>query len=243
MLHALAKDRDARYQSAANMRADCEALMAGRPISPEAAGALGVPAGPVPGLAAEAAMAASAMATEAYGVPPEATQAMPMATEAIPAGLGGAAMTSDAMGIGLPPGDDGVLPPPKPNRAPAFVLLGLAAIAAIVLLLVFGPKIFGGSGDNVAKVTVPPVTQLSQADATTKLTRLGLKVVGHQRAGRHRRQGDGQRAGPGRRCLRRQGRDGQHHRLDRPQLGAGAGRLRQEPGRRDQGARRRSASR
>jgi beta-lactam-binding protein with PASTA domain/tRNA A-37 threonylcarbamoyl transferase component Bud32 len=176
VLHALAKDREARYQSAANMRADCESLLAGRPISPEAAGALGVPAGPIPGLGAEAAMAASALATEAYAMPEQATQAMPLATEAFPAGLGDATMTSDSMGIGLPPGDGGEPPPSKPNRAPAFVLLGLAAIAAIVLLLIFGPKIFGGGG-GVAQVTVPPLTQLSQADATAKLTSLGFKTV------------------------------------------------------------------
>jgi beta-lactam-binding protein with PASTA domain/tRNA A-37 threonylcarbamoyl transferase component Bud32 len=177
VLHALTKDRDARYQSAANMRADCDALMAGRPISPEAAGALGVPAGPVPGLGAEAAMAASALATEAYAMPEQATQAMPLATEAMPIGLGDATMTGGGMGIGLPPSDGGGAPPSKPNRAPAFVLLGLAAVAAIVLLLIFGPKIFGSGGDNVAKVTVPPLTTLSQAEATAKLTTLGLKPV------------------------------------------------------------------
>ncbi len=137
VLHALAKDRDGRYQSAADMRADCEALMAGRPISPEAAGALGVPAGPVPGLGAEAAVAATALAAGAYAMSPEATQAMPMSTEVVPGVPGDP--TDDAMGLGLPPGEDGT-PPEKKNRAPMFVLLGLAALAAVVLLLIFGPE-------------------------------------------------------------------------------------------------------
>jgi len=156
VLHALAKDRDARYQSAANMRADCESLLAGGRSA--RGGRCSRRTGrAVPGLTAEAAMAASALATEAYAMPEQATRHA-LATEAIPAGLGDATMSSDGMGIGLPPGDGGAPPSSKPNRAPAFVLLGLAAIAAIVLLLIFGPKIFGGGGDNVAQVTVPPVT-------------------------------------------------------------------------------------
>jgi beta-lactam-binding protein with PASTA domain/tRNA A-37 threonylcarbamoyl transferase component Bud32 len=166
-LHALAKDRESRYQSAATMRADCEALLAGRPISPEAAGALGVPAGPVPGRTAEAAAAAGALATEAYALPAEATQAMPLAADPYDQTAGGA--------FGLPPGDDPNAAESKPNRAPVYVLLGLAAIAAIVLLLVFGPKLFGGNG--TPQTHVPPVTGLSQADATAKLTQAGLKTT------------------------------------------------------------------
>jgi beta-lactam-binding protein with PASTA domain/tRNA A-37 threonylcarbamoyl transferase component Bud32 len=167
VLHALAKDRDGRYQSAGTMRADCEALMAGRPISPEAAGALGVPAGPVPGLTAEAAAAAGALATEAYAFPPAATQAMPLATDPYEQTAAG--------GLGLPPGEDPDAAESKPNRAPVYVLLGLAAIAAIVLLLIFGPKLFGGNG--TPQTHVPPVTGLSQADATARLAQVGLKAT------------------------------------------------------------------
>jgi serine/threonine-protein kinase len=167
VLHALAKDRDARYQNAGAMRADCEALMAGRPISSEAAGALGVPAGPVPGLTAEAAAAAGALATEAYVMSPEATQAMPLATEPV--------ADPNATAFGLPPGEEPGAEEDKPNRVPIYVLLGLAAIAAVVLLLVFGPKLFGGN--ETPQVHVPPVTGLSQADATAKLTQAGLKTT------------------------------------------------------------------
>jgi eukaryotic-like serine/threonine-protein kinase len=127
----------------------------------------------VPGLGTEAALAAGAIAVGAYAMSSEATQAMPMATEALPPGYGDDAPPSDP--LGLPPGEDGT-EPPKKNRAPAFVLLGLAAIAAIVLLLVFGPKLFG-SDNQVAHVTVPPVTQMTLADATAKLSGLGLKTV------------------------------------------------------------------
>jgi serine/threonine-protein kinase len=128
----------------------------------------------VPGLGAEAAAAAAAMATHAMPYAAEATQAMP-ATELVPGGLGAATMTGDPTAFGLPPADGPDAAPKKPNRAPVFVLLALAAIAAVVLLLVFGPKLFGGN--NVTQVTVPPLTQSTQAEAQATLTRLGLKAV------------------------------------------------------------------
>jgi eukaryotic-like serine/threonine-protein kinase len=179
VMHALAKDRDTRYQDAASMREDAEAVLAGQPISAEARGAAGVAAGPVPGLGAEAAAAAAAM-TEALpygGAPgPGATQAMPVATEVSPYGP---STMGDGTGLGFPPG-----PPPeeeKPNRAAAYVLLTLAALAAVVVLLfVFGPKLFGGNDNNPTQVAVPPVTNMSQAQAQAALTRAGLKAVVNQ---------------------------------------------------------------
>jgi eukaryotic-like serine/threonine-protein kinase len=169
VMHALAKDREARYQDAASMRADAEAVMAGHPISAEARGAAGVPAGPVPGLGAEAAAAAAAM-TEALPYQ-AATQAMPVATDIVPgydpAGAGDA--TAIGLGHAASP-DEG-----KPNRAGAYVLLTLAALAAIaVLLFVFGPKLFGGD-KGPTQVVVPTVTQMTQAQAEAALTRAGLK--------------------------------------------------------------------
>jgi beta-lactam-binding protein with PASTA domain/tRNA A-37 threonylcarbamoyl transferase component Bud32 len=179
VMHALAKDREARYQDAASMRADAEAVLAGRPISAEARGAAGVPAGPVPGLGAEAAAAAAAMATQAMPYAAEATQAMPTMpapTELVPGGLGGLGASTFADGTGV--GGPSHLEEPeskKPNRAPAYVLLALAAIAAVVLLLVFGPNLFGGK--DTPQVTVPPLTQSTQAEATASLAKLGLKAV------------------------------------------------------------------
>jgi eukaryotic-like serine/threonine-protein kinase len=176
VMHSLAKDRDTRYQDAGSMRADAEAVLAGLPISAEARGAAGVAAGPVPGLGAEAAAAAAAM-TEAlpYGgaAGTGATQAMPLATEVSPYGP---STMGDGAGLGFPPG-----PPPeeeKPNRAAAYVLLTLAALAAVVVLLfVFGPKLFGGNDNNPTQVTVPPVTNMAQAQAQAAITKLGLKAV------------------------------------------------------------------
>jgi eukaryotic-like serine/threonine-protein kinase len=176
VMHALAKDRDARYQDAASMRADAEAVLAGRPISAEARGAAGVPAGLVPGLGAEASAAAAAMATEAIQYTPEATQAMPLTPEYTPAHADPATFGGGAAGLGLPPGHAVEDEPRKPNRAPAYVLLALAAIAAVVLLLVFGPKLFGGN-DKPTQVSVPSVTGLTQAEAQAALIRAGLKPV------------------------------------------------------------------
>ncbi|MFL6099348.1 MAG: Stk1 family PASTA domain-containing Ser/Thr kinase [Actinomycetales bacterium] len=171
VMHALTKDREARYQDAASMRADAEAVLTGHPISAEARGAAGVAAGPVPGLGAEAAAAAAAM-TEAMPYQ-AATQAMPVATE-VPAGgydpstMGGGPATI-GVGHAAPPDEE------KPNRAGAYVLLTLAALAAIaVLLFVFGPKLFGGD-KGPTKVAVPTVTNLTQAAAQAELTKVGLK--------------------------------------------------------------------
>jgi beta-lactam-binding protein with PASTA domain/tRNA A-37 threonylcarbamoyl transferase component Bud32 len=171
VMHALAKDREARYQDAASMHADCEAVLAGRPVSAEARGAVGVPVPPV--LAPVAEIPAESLATQAFPYAAEATQAMPLAADLGPAGLGGAILPGDGSGLGLPPGDLPGDEARKPHRAPVYVLLALAAIAAVVLLLVFGPKIFPGS-KAAPKVDVPPVTGMSQAAATAALTQVGL---------------------------------------------------------------------
>src|ERR671938_654465 len=71
-LKALSKRVDERYQSAAEMRADIEAALAGRPISAVAAGA--------------AAGAAGAATTQFLGAPGAGTRTMQPVTEPVPAG-------------------------------------------------------------------------------------------------------------------------------------------------------------
>jgi beta-lactam-binding protein with PASTA domain len=154
------------------MRADCEAVLAGQPISAEARGAAGVAAGPVPGLGAEAAAAAAAAAamTEAlpYAAGAGATQAMPLATDIPPYDP---MATGDETALGLPPEEE------KKNRAAAYVLLTLAALAAVVVLLfIFGPNMFGGA-KGPTQVSVPPLTNMTQAQAQSTLTGLGLNAV------------------------------------------------------------------
>jgi len=105
-----------------------------------------------------------------------ATQAMPVATQIPPAGYDPSTM-GDATAIGVgraaPPDEE------KPNRAGAYVLLTLAALAAIaVLLFVFGPKLFGSSGTN--QVAVPTVTDMTQAQAEAALAKVGLKATATQ---------------------------------------------------------------
>jgi beta-lactam-binding protein with PASTA domain len=176
VLHALTKDREARYQDASSMRADCEAVMAGRPISAEARGTALAHGGPglAPGLGA------GALATEAIPyaaplpapMPSQATQAIPTAAELAPGGLGTATYGGDGYGLpGEPEGEE----PHHTNRAPVFVLLGLAAIAAVVLLLVFGPKLFGSNAPT--QVAVPPVAGMSQKAATAALAQAGLQAT------------------------------------------------------------------
>jgi eukaryotic-like serine/threonine-protein kinase len=176
VMHALTKDREARYQDASSMRADAEAVLAGRPISAEARGAIGLLEAPGLGLdeGALATEAIPALAPLPAPFPAQATQAMPVAADYPAQGLGTATYPSDGSGVGLP-GDDGDEEPPHPNRAPVYVLLGLAAIAAVVLLLVFGPKLFGGSGAD--QVAVPSVTGMSQKAATAALAQAGLQTT------------------------------------------------------------------
>jgi serine/threonine-protein kinase len=131
---------------------------------------------PVPGFGVEAAAAAVAM-TEALpyagAAGAGATQAMPLATELSPYGP---STMSDATALGLPPGSPAEQEQ-KPNRAAAYVLLTLAALAAVVVLLfVFGPKLFS-SDNGPTQVSVPPVTNMAEAQAQAALTRLGLKAV------------------------------------------------------------------
>jgi beta-lactam-binding protein with PASTA domain/predicted Ser/Thr protein kinase len=161
VLHSLAKDREARYQSAAEFRTDVEAARGGRQVLAQ----------PVP--------VASAADT--------ATQYLGMT----PAGPGTRAMAPVSGGTGLlgteppqgptSPYDDryGDYYGEERNKKTPWIVAGvvvvvLALVAFLVSQLVNGG---GGNGGAATKVTVPSVTGVVEALARTTLEDKGLKVT------------------------------------------------------------------
>ena len=158
VLKALAKNREERYQSASEMRADIHRLLAGQQVT--------APMAPLGAMSETRAMAPTAVSAAA------ATQAYRQSA-------------ADDL---LPPGgddfDQGQDARSRRNRGLAYFLLGLA----IVAVAVGGYALFtnlgkdnnaGATATNTppAKVAVPDVTGKSVADATTLLTDQGLKFA------------------------------------------------------------------
>jgi eukaryotic-like serine/threonine-protein kinase len=146
VLHSLVKDRDARYQDAAQFRADLAAARTGRPISSAARGT-----------AAGAAVLAGDP-TQAMAVA-DPTQVVGAQEE--PKGPGALQDTDEN------PDED----EPKHHKA-TYVLLAVAVIAAMVLIGLAAKSMFGDSAPP--QVTVPPVTSLTQAEAIASLHSKGL---------------------------------------------------------------------
>lgn len=158
-LKALAKERTARYGSAAEFRADLEAALRGSAIS---AGALGV--------VAAAAGAAAAGATEIISaVPAEAP------TQVAPAWAPVAASTAVEVDPDDPLAELGDEEDEKPrNQALLWTLITVAvlAIAAIVTMLVLN-----GSNDEkeqVVTISVPDMTGMTLAEVQAKLKEVGF---------------------------------------------------------------------
>jgi beta-lactam-binding protein with PASTA domain/predicted Ser/Thr protein kinase len=154
VLHSLVKDRDARYQDAAAFRSDLAAARTGAPISFAARGSAGV-AAMGDGLDGDPTVAMTAMSetnpTQVVGTPGRSQHN----TATLPA-------------IGRDPADL----PPKPHRV-TYALLALAVVAALVLVVLAGKSIFGGTAAP-ATFAVPTVTNLTQAEAVTKLQQAGF---------------------------------------------------------------------
>ena len=143
-LKSLAKEREARYQTAAEFRADLEAVLHGGQVS-------------APAVATALAAVPAAEATQVMAPPPALTQAI--APVSPPWGATGLAAAA-----GVPVADD------EDDRSRPWVIwllvaLALAAVGGIVYLLLAnqGPE-------TPTKSTVPPVTNLTQQAAVTALT-------------------------------------------------------------------------
>lgn len=158
-LHAMVKDRDARYQTATDFRDDLQAAREGRPISAAAAG--------------------TALGT-----------GMHLADGHAGAVAGGAAQTTVLTGVGAAPpmtgmpfDDDepptrasrrGAQEPPK-RRGAAYVLLTLAALAALAVLFVLGRSILAQNA-KPEQVTVPYLINQTEEQARAVLSARRLVI-------------------------------------------------------------------
>jgi len=144
-LKSLAKEREARYQTAAEFRADLEAVLHGGQVS-------------APAVATALAAVPAAEATQVMAPPAALTQAI--APVSPPWGATGLASAA-----GAPIADDDEDDRSRPWVIWLLVALALAAVGGIVYLLLAnqGPE-------TPTKSTVPPVTNLTQQAAVTALT-------------------------------------------------------------------------
>ena len=145
VLHSLVKDRDARYQDAAQFRSDLAAARSGRPISAAARGT-----------AAGAAAVAGA------------TMAMADPTQVVGAQDGKQHNTASLPAIGSDQPDETT----KRHKA-TYVLLALAVVAALVLLGLAGRAMFGGT-QATPTIAVPNVISLTQQAAVARLQSAGF---------------------------------------------------------------------
>ena len=173
VLHALVKDREARYQDAASFRADLQAARLGRPIS---AAARGTAAGAVGAAGLAAADQTMALDTRSG----ERTTVLGAGAAAAAAGAGLAAAgaaggpddpvgphgnTATLPAIGHDPDDD----QPRKRRGLGYVLLVLAVVGAITLLAVAGRSFFGNTPSGAPTVAVPGVIDMPVASAEARL--------------------------------------------------------------------------
>jgi beta-lactam-binding protein with PASTA domain/predicted Ser/Thr protein kinase len=153
VLHALVKDRDARYQDASQFRSDLAAARSGRPISSAARGT-----------AAGVALGAAALAGDPTMAMAQAERTQVVGT------LTGQHNTASLPAVGHDPAEE------KPKRHKAtYILLAIAVVAALVLLGLAGKSMFGGA-TAAPKVSVPSVIGLTQQAAVTRLQTDGFQV-------------------------------------------------------------------
>ena len=147
VLHSLVKDRDGRYQDAAQFRSDLAAARGGRPISSAARGTAAGAAG--------------------LGGDPTMAMAAVDPTQAVGTRDTGSRDTGALAGLGEDPSDK-----PSKNHRTTYALLALAVVAALVLVGLAGRAMFGST--PTPKVAVPAVISLTQTQAVAKLRSVGL---------------------------------------------------------------------
>jgi eukaryotic-like serine/threonine-protein kinase len=159
VMHSLVKDRDARYQDAAQFRCDLAAARTGQPISSAAHGTAAGAALGAAGLTGD-----PTMAIAPTGTSPDPTQLVKVQGSTSP-------NTATLPAIGRDPSEV----PPKHHRA-TYALLALAVIAALVLVGLAGQALL--SGEKAApNLTVPSVIGLTQKKAVDRLTTAGFVAV------------------------------------------------------------------
>jgi serine/threonine-protein kinase len=178
VLHSLAKDREARYQTAAEFRADVEAASSGRAVA--AAASTIAMAAPHQGGGGSA-----GATTEFIAQPPGATRAMSPIGQTMPqapVGSGGPG------GPGYRPGtgDDGLYARrgdrrnagggSAGGRRAGFIALALAVVALFAGAAYGVSYLVGQNSGANAPVSVPRLVGLTQADAVAQLQSAGLSA-------------------------------------------------------------------
>ncbi|MEW1723624.1 Stk1 family PASTA domain-containing Ser/Thr kinase [Streptomyces sp. NPDC093109] len=154
VLKALVKDRDYRYQSADEMRADIEACLDGQPVAATAAmGAVGYDGG--------------------YGDQP--TTAMHQGHQGAPTSMLPPMNPDDG-------GYDGYDDRPARRRgnqkksSTSTVLLAVAGILVLVGAILIGKALYGSDGDKTSQVDVPQFVGKTLAEAETLATNADVKI-------------------------------------------------------------------
>jgi len=145
---ALAKDREQRYSTAAEFRADLDAAMRG--------GAVSAAAVPV------------AAATQVFS-PLEAGAATQVMTQPMPQGPVTAATPAWAPATDPAEADE---EEPRSHKALIWTLVGVAAAAVVAIILVLA--LGGDKTPPVTTVTMPGVTGMTQKAAKTELVKAGI---------------------------------------------------------------------
>ena len=158
VLHALAKDREARYQDATAFRADLQAARLGRPISDAARGTAAAA-----GADATVALAPASAAATTTVLPAGAGYA------GQPAG-GGNGNTATLPAVGHDPDDE-----PKKRRGFMYVLLVAAVLGSLVVLGLFGRSLLDGGDKPQQQVAVPSVVNKPVETAQAEIRAAGLK--------------------------------------------------------------------
>lgn len=159
VLKALTKDPDYRYQSADEMRADIEAALEGRPVA--AAAALGAVGGGGYGMADQP---TTMLRPQEQGHMAQTSMMPPVADGG---GYGGYDNGSHG---GRRGGGNGR----KSNLST--ILLVVAGVLVLVGAIFIGKSLFSGGGNN-SKVTIPPLTGQTLAEAKRSGENGGFKVV------------------------------------------------------------------
>jgi len=158
VLKALAKDREARYQTADEFRADLEAVLHGAAVNAPAVGAYSAALATVPMNAAEA--------TQVMAPATSATQALPPAVAGSPWAATG--LATPGGGIGYRDDEDGG----RPWVIWVLLVVAVLAVGAIVALL-----LNNHNTNQSSLITVPDVVGQVYTDATSKLNQDQLNPV------------------------------------------------------------------
>ncbi|MFN8080813.1 MAG: Stk1 family PASTA domain-containing Ser/Thr kinase [Kineosporiaceae bacterium] len=193
VLHSLAKDRETRYQNAAEFRADLENVRSGRAVSAPAMAVGGTRPVEHPGAYAPT-EALSRPAGQAGPTRPLTTQLPPPPTgygsgydqgydngySGYDAGYAGGQATAGFPDPQLPGYDDNGRDAKRgAGRNVGYVLLGLVVVAVFAAVAYLAYTMLGSS---IKQVAVPPVKGLTRAEAIAKVRESGLTVTSVEQA-------------------------------------------------------------